>query len=148
LHANGFCWDGARLAGQAAIRTTDRRVMTALLDCARVLQGRQAPTEPAPQPGSRPAGLSPREHEVAALVLAGLTYREIGDRLFIAAKTVEHHMARMRQRLGCASRSDLLAQLRVLTSPSPPSATNPLLPHALTPDSAGPGVAPALNVQR
>jgi DNA-binding CsgD family transcriptional regulator len=102
--------------------------MTALLDCARVLQGRQAPAEsgPAPQPGARPprrgeAGLSPREHEVATLVLAGLTYREIGDRLFIAAKTVEHHMARMRQRLGCVSRSDLLAQLRVLTSDTDPS---------------------------
>ncbi|GIJ70828.1 helix-turn-helix domain-containing protein [Virgisporangium ochraceum] len=130
LHATGFCWDGARLAGQAAIRTTDRRVMTALLDCARVLQGRQAPADagagPAPQPGARPArrgeaGLSPREHEVATLVLAGLTYREIGDRLFIAAKTVEHHMARMRQRLGCVSRSDLLAQLRVLTTDTDPS---------------------------
>jgi DNA-binding CsgD family transcriptional regulator len=58
---------------------------------------------------------------VATLVLAGLTYREIGDRLFIAAKTVEHHMARMRQRLGCVSRSDLLAQLRVLTTDTDPS---------------------------
>ena len=39
-----------------------------------------------------------------------------GDRLFISAKTVEHHMARMRQRLGATSRSDLLAQLRAITS--------------------------------
>jgi DNA-binding CsgD family transcriptional regulator len=59
--------------------------------------------------------LSDRELEVARLVLEGLTYREIGDRLFIAAKTVEHHMARMRQRLGCATRAELLANLRVLT---------------------------------
>ncbi|GIJ60438.1 helix-turn-helix transcriptional regulator [Virgisporangium aurantiacum] len=132
LHASGLSWDGARLAGQAAIRTTDRRVMTSLLDCARVLQGRQAPTEPntgAPSPGARPprrgeVGLSPREHEVATLVLAGLTYREIGDRLFIAAKTVEHHMARMRQRLGCASRSELLAHLRVLTDDGAESRTS------------------------
>lgn len=132
LHASGLGWDGARLAGQAAIRTTDRRVMTSLLDCARVLQGRQTPVEPSagtPSPGARQprrgeAGLSPREHEVATLVLAGLTYREIGDRLFIAAKTVEHHMARMRQRLGCASRSDLLAHLRVLTDDGTESRTS------------------------
>jgi DNA-binding CsgD family transcriptional regulator len=60
--------------------------------------------------------LSEREREVASLVLAGLTYKQIGDRLFISAKTVEHHMARMRQRLGATSRSDLLAQLRALTA--------------------------------
>ncbi|MBM0280066.1 LuxR family transcriptional regulator, partial [Micromonospora sp. STR1s_6] len=40
LHDTGLCWDGARLAGQAAIRTADRRAMTSLLECARALQGR------------------------------------------------------------------------------------------------------------
>ncbi len=44
----------------------------------------------------------------------GMTYKQVGDRLFISAKTVEHHMARMRQRLGATSRADLLAQLRTL----------------------------------
>ncbi|MFD0819014.1 helix-turn-helix transcriptional regulator, partial [Micromonospora zhanjiangensis] len=56
--------------------------------------------------------LSEREREVAGLVLDGLTYRQIGDRLFISAKTVEHHVARMRSRLNCTSRPDLLARLR------------------------------------
>jgi DNA-binding CsgD family transcriptional regulator len=42
----------------------------------------------------------------------GQTYREIGGRLFISAKTVEHHVSRMRQRLGASNRSDLLARLR------------------------------------
>jgi len=32
-------------------------------------------------------------------MLTGLTYRQIGERLFISAKTVEYHVARMRQRL-------------------------------------------------
>jgi DNA-binding CsgD family transcriptional regulator len=45
-------------------------------------------------------------------VVAGQTYREIGGRLFISAKTVEHHVARIRQRLGASNRSDLLARLR------------------------------------
>jgi DNA-binding CsgD family transcriptional regulator len=52
---------------------------------------------------------------VAELVLAGMTYKQIGGRLFISAKTVEHHVARIRQRLGCTSRSDLLAKLRELS---------------------------------
>ena len=47
-------------------------------------------------------------------MLAGLTYREIGDRLFISAKTVEHHVARMRSRLDCANRTELLALLRTI----------------------------------
>jgi DNA-binding CsgD family transcriptional regulator len=123
----GLWWDGARLAGQAAIRTKDRKAMVALLECARMLQGRSTGTA---EPGTpdraipRQAGsqdglgenkLSDRERQVAELVLDGLTYREVGDRLFISAKTVEHHMARMRQRLGVSSRSELLAALRQLT---------------------------------
>ena len=36
----GLSWDGARLAGQAAIRTSDRKAMVRLLECARLLQGK------------------------------------------------------------------------------------------------------------
>lgn len=61
---------------------------------------------------SRPPLLSDREREVAVLLLEGMTYRQIGDRLFITAKTVEHHVGRMRQRLGSESRTDLFADLR------------------------------------
>jgi DNA-binding CsgD family transcriptional regulator len=32
--------------------------------------------------------------------------------VFISAKTVEHHVSRMRHRLGASNRSDLLARLR------------------------------------
>jgi len=126
LHGAGLWWDGARLAGQAAIRTSDRKAMTALLDCARLLQGsaRGGGSPAAVQPAvaqvteafTAPVEslLSEREQEVADLVLDGLTYRQIGGRLFISAKTVEHHVARMRQRLGCANRGDLLAKLRAM----------------------------------
>ena len=109
LHEVGLCWDGARLAGQAAIRTSDRKAMVTLLDCARVLQGRPG-REAVEQPGG--PRLSERERQVAELVVAGLTYKQIGDKLFISAKTVEHHVARMRQRLGATSRGELLAELR------------------------------------
>ncbi|WP_447005496.1 LuxR C-terminal-related transcriptional regulator [Saccharothrix isguenensis] len=115
LHAVGQWWDAARLAGQAAIRTSDRQAMVRLLDCARLLQGRATGvTRKQPEPAAEAdAGkLSDREREVAELVVGGLTYKQVGDRLFISAKTVEHHVARIRQRLGCGSRAELLDQLR------------------------------------
>ncbi|WP_448626186.1 LuxR C-terminal-related transcriptional regulator [Geodermatophilus sp. URMC 64] len=117
----GLAWDGSRLAGQAAARAADPRDRTALLQCARALAEDDG-TEPAARPGAAPpeagpeAGrgcqLSSREREVAELLVAGQTYREVGGRLFISAKTVEHHVARIRQRLGASNRSDLLARLR------------------------------------
>ncbi len=125
LHAVGLSWDGGKLAGQAAIRTEDRRAMTALLGCARALQaevgrtGEDPPAAPAPAPPIAPPAptapssmLSEREREVAELVVQGRTYKEIGETLFISAKTVEHHVARMRQRLGVTGRGELHAQLR------------------------------------
>lgn len=58
--------------------------------------------------------LSDREREVAELVLQGMPYRDIGARLLISAKTVEHHVARIRRRLGAESRSEMLSMLRAL----------------------------------
>jgi DNA-binding CsgD family transcriptional regulator len=75
--------------------------------------GHQAPITP--RSGDHP-GLSEREREVAALFVEGLTYKEIGARLFISAKTVEHHVARIRHRCGATSRGDLFARLRVALS--------------------------------
>ncbi|MHA6785819.1 LuxR C-terminal-related transcriptional regulator [Pseudonocardia saturnea] len=123
LHAVGLSWDGGRLAGQAAIRTRDKKGMASLLGTARAMNVvEQAPAEePAPAAPSRGSAsppsssddvLSDREREVAALVLEGLTYKQIGEQLFISAKTVEHHVARMRQRLGSGSRGELFSHLR------------------------------------
>ncbi|MEV4313206.1 LuxR C-terminal-related transcriptional regulator [Actinocrispum sp. NPDC049592] len=111
----GHWWDSARLASEAAIRTTDRKDMVTLLDCARQLQSRQQSTRPPQQsPLETDSPLSDREREVADLVVQGMTYKQIGDKLFISAKTVEHHMARIRHRLGVANRSELITQLRAL----------------------------------
>ncbi len=78
-----------------------------------------APTGLAPDGHDRPAAvpdatLSAREQEIARQVLTGLTYKEIGAQLFISAKTVEHHMARIRRRLGATSRRELFGQLQVM----------------------------------
>jgi DNA-binding CsgD family transcriptional regulator len=117
LHRVGWTWDAARLAGEAAIRTGDRRAMATLLACARSLADAGLPDGPPPaglpsEPGE--VTLSEREREVARLVLAGLTHKQIGARLYISAKTVEHHVARIRQRLGSSSRGELFARLREL----------------------------------
>lgn len=72
---------------------------------------------PVPDTGTGPADLlSEREREVAELILLGHTYREVGARLFISAKTVEHHVARIRRRLGADSRFELPAMLRAAHS--------------------------------
>lgn len=70
-----------------------------------------------PSAGAAPVGvLSDRELEVAELLLRNQTYREIGQRLFISPKTVEHHVARMKQRIGASGRSELFAELRAITA--------------------------------
>ncbi|MCW3765246.1 helix-turn-helix transcriptional regulator [Paenarthrobacter ureafaciens] len=121
LAAVGMPWEGARLAGHAAARADERRDMVKLLACARDIhpQGGQAPAEtheespasaaPAPEPN----GLSAREIEVARLMLEGKTYREIGEAIYISPRTAEHHVARMRRRLGAENRSELLVRLRI-----------------------------------
>jgi DNA-binding CsgD family transcriptional regulator len=57
----------------------------------------------------RPAGLSAREREVIALVVRGLTNREIGEELVITEKTVENHVGRILDKLDLRSRTTLAA---------------------------------------
>jgi DNA-binding CsgD family transcriptional regulator len=129
----GMPWEGARLAGHAAARANERKDMMRLLSCARDLhpQASSAGTAAAAAPESRHAppaetanglqpdggGLSEREKEVARLVLDGKTYREIGEAIYISPRTAEHHIARMRRRLGAENRSDLMAKLRLALGP-------------------------------
>jgi DNA-binding CsgD family transcriptional regulator len=127
----GLTWDATRLASQAALQTPDGRVSGAMLQLARDLKQTaamdEAPSlEPVPAVAerartgsSRPASsrLSDREREVAELLLLGMPYRDIGSQLFISAKTVEHHVARIRRRLGAESRSEMLSILRAMLAP-------------------------------
>ncbi|MFE6923564.1 LuxR C-terminal-related transcriptional regulator [Nocardia sp. NPDC057663] len=124
----GLTWDAARLASEAALAAGDSATATTLLKLARSVRVQAHPVEPS-RPAAQPlpqtpdgpapltgeaATLSDREREVAELVLLGLTYREIGARLYISAKTVEHHVARIRRRIGARSRSELLSMLRAM----------------------------------
>ena len=49
---------------------------------------------------------------MGALVIDGLTHKEIGARLYISPKTVEQHVARLRQKLAASNRAALVAGLR------------------------------------
>ncbi|WP_219145490.1 helix-turn-helix transcriptional regulator [Amycolatopsis sp. TNS106] len=55
--------------------------------------------------------MTPRETDIGRLVVDGHTYREIGERLHISSKTVEHHMARIRGKLGATDRRTITALL-------------------------------------
>lgn len=114
LAAAGLPWEASRLCGHAAIRVTDAATARRLLERAREVG--QAPTPAAANDPGRPeaAGLSEREVEVARLVLAGQTYKEIGAQLYLSPKTVEHHVARIRGKVGAASRAEMVAALRSL----------------------------------
>ena len=45
-------------------------------------------------------GITGREVDVLALVAAGATNREVGERLFISARTVDKHVERLLQKAG------------------------------------------------
>jgi DNA-binding CsgD family transcriptional regulator len=124
----GLTWDATRLAGQAALQAPDPRVSGAMLQIARDLKlTTDAPVLPdesgaaesraAAPPAAGRSPLSEREREVAELLLLGMPYRDIGAQLFISAKTVEHHVARIRRRLGAESRSEMLSMLRAMLAP-------------------------------
>jgi DNA-binding NarL/FixJ family response regulator len=104
-------WEASRLAGQAAIRATDAGLARRLLERARELSSVEALLD-TPRAATPASGLSEREIEVAQLVMAGRTHREIGSQLYLSPKTVEHHVARIRTKLGATSRAEFLAALR------------------------------------
>ncbi|ROO51554.1 regulatory LuxR family protein [Micromonospora sp. Llam0] len=113
LAAAELPWESSRLIGQAAVRTTDASAARRLLERARELS-RMDPVPDETQQGASHGGLSDREVEVARLVLAGRTHREIGTQLFLSPKTVEHHVARIRGKLGVTTRAEMVATLRSL----------------------------------
>ena len=62
-------------------------------------------------PGSHPVVglLTDREDEVLRLVAKGLTNRQVGEQLFISAKTVSVHMSNVLSKLGVSGRGEAVA---------------------------------------
>ena len=59
-----------------------------------------------PQPPDSLSELTARETEILKLLSQGLTNREIGERLFLAEKTVKHYMTSILQKLHVRSRTE------------------------------------------
>ena len=73
----------------------NRMAIRAVLDA---VSGRRASSK------SLPADLTKREAEVICLMAQGLSNKEIGDKLFISAKTVEHHVGHIYDKIGTRTR--------------------------------------------
>jgi two-component system nitrate/nitrite response regulator NarL len=68
--------------------------------------GRPAPTA---------ASLTEREHEILALIRAGLSNKQIGQRLCIELPTVKNHVHNILEKLGVSGRHEAAAVARELT---------------------------------
>lgn len=93
---------GARAAAAAVVR--DMRA----LGLGKIPRGPHAATR------ANPAHLTARELDVLALIVAGRRNTDIADRLFLAPKTVEHHVSSILGKLGVASRAEAIAKAREL----------------------------------
>ncbi|MFF8633563.1 response regulator [Streptomyces pilosus] len=70
---------------------------------ARLMERLRQGQEPEPEPDALP-GLTEREREILALIGEGLTNRQIGQRLYLAEKTVKNHISRLLAKLGVERR--------------------------------------------
>jgi DNA-binding NarL/FixJ family response regulator len=58
--------------------------------------------------GAKPAvSLTPREREVAKLVIAGHTNRQIATMFSVSEETIKHHLTRMFHKVGASNRLEL-----------------------------------------
>ncbi|MDP3889718.1 LuxR C-terminal-related transcriptional regulator, partial [Nocardioides sp.] len=122
VHARGLVARGAAADGWGDPTLWFRRTLDGLVDfgqaeaateCRTAMRAAGIPVPRKAQGGRRvPAhlqrlGVSPREYDVFLLVVEGLTNQAIAERLFLSARTVEVHVARLLQRTGSTSRGDL-----------------------------------------
>ncbi|MGP4088463.1 response regulator [Streptomyces sp. KR55] len=88
----------------SAVRTVARG--QSLLDpsaTTRLMARLRGGQQPEPEPDGLP-GLTDREREILALIGEGLTNRQIGQRLYLAEKTVKNHISRLLAKLGVERR--------------------------------------------
>lgn len=72
----------------------------------REMGARAVPRGPRSATRDNPAGLTPREVDVLVLLSEGLRNAEIADRLFLAGKTVDHHVSAILRKLGVRTRGE------------------------------------------
>ncbi|WP_306366817.1 helix-turn-helix transcriptional regulator [Nocardiopsis sp. CC223A] len=97
---------------EAAARESGLTLFAELADRVRRAHGLPRPRSLAT--GETPAGLTKREAEVLRLVARGMTNREIGEKLFISAKTASVHMSNLMGKLGVTNRNAAAVKAREL----------------------------------
>jgi DNA-binding CsgD family transcriptional regulator len=81
--------------------------MLAVARAARLELARESRSaEPRPPEAADRWGLSRREREVLAMLVAGRTNRQIGDALYISGKTASVHVTHIMDKLGVSSRTE------------------------------------------
>jgi DNA-binding CsgD family transcriptional regulator len=73
---------------------------------------RSVPRGPHDSTRANAYGLTRRQQEVMSLLAEGLTDAEIGERLFLATKTVNHHVSAILTKLGVRSRTEAVARMK------------------------------------
>jgi DNA-binding NarL/FixJ family response regulator/tetratricopeptide (TPR) repeat protein len=118
LAAQALEYAGQRAAAVAALREAERALAQGRARgerdaVARELRrlGARAPARPQPAGDGELKSLSSREREVAELVGAGRTNREIAAAMFLSENTIETHLRRIFAKLGIRSRTALAGAL-------------------------------------
>jgi len=122
-------WQGAADLGASGLRGAIEA------DAARAAVPLAGEGEAAADATAVPFRLTARELEVLALVAAGCTNRQIGERLFISEKTASVHVSRILAKLGARSRAQAAAMAGTvgLVGPTPAAPT----PRSDPPDAPG-----------
>src|SRR5690606_10078701 len=76
-----------------------------LRDALPIWGARGLPRGPRRSTRSNPANLTNRQMDVLALLAQGLSNREIGRRLFLSTRTVDHHVSALLRKLNAGSRA-------------------------------------------
>jgi ATP/maltotriose-dependent transcriptional regulator MalT len=113
LGAVALAADAAAQAAREHARTGQRGKEVESSTRAYGLAGQCELRTPAVEAAARPLPISGREREIAMLVAAGLSNRQIADRLLVSVRTAEGHLYRIFTKLGINNRDQLIHLLNL-----------------------------------
>jgi DNA-binding CsgD family transcriptional regulator len=93
--------EGRLRKGFKKLRSNDREQLSALIEAVYGLDAQRKSAATMPR-------LTPREREVAGLLVEALSNKEIAKRLGIGVRTAEDHVAQLRMKLGVTSRAQIV----------------------------------------